>query len=42
MVEQRLEELYEDTDRIWEDPERVREIFSSRSIMQNFIQVMKR
>ncbi len=42
MIEHRLEELYEDTVRIWEEPERIREIYSSRSIIQNFTQVLKR
>jgi hypothetical protein len=36
MIEHCLEELYEETDRIWEDPEKISEIFTHRSIMQNF------
>lgn len=36
-VEHRLRELYEDTDRIWNDPEKIRKIFRPRLKLSNFI-----
>ena len=42
LVEQRLEELYEDTDRIWSDPERIRKIFTPRLEIRNFTRVLRR
>jgi hypothetical protein len=42
MIEHRLEELYEETDRIWEDPEQIREIFTSRMKIRNFTEILKR
>ncbi len=42
MLEHRLQELYEDTDRIWNDPEKIRKIFASRLEFQNFASVLRR
>ncbi len=41
-VEHRLKELYEDTDRIWEDPEKIREIFIPRLEIRTFTNALRR
>ncbi len=42
LVEHRLRELYDDTDRIWKDPERIREIFPPLLEIRNFTRVLRR
>jgi len=42
LVEHRLKELYDDTDRIWSDPERIRKIFAPRLEIRNFFHVLHR
>jgi hypothetical protein len=42
MIEHRLEELYEATDRIWDDPEKISEIFTPGFKMPFFRGVLKR
>ena len=42
LVEHRLRELYDDTDEIWNDPEKIRKIFASRLEFKNFSHVLTR
>jgi len=42
LVEHHLRELYDDTDRIWKDPERIREIFKPRMEIRNFTNALRR
>jgi lysophospholipid acyltransferase (LPLAT)-like uncharacterized protein len=41
-IERCLEELYEDTDRIWGNPTKIRKIFPSRIKMLNFTEALRR